>query len=91
MSTIHINMTDLDHNCVYVTYEPRWSSFHPPFRWYTRWAYKIKRVTTNRNERIYDPRVLKQVQKGGKGVTQTQIGIVNNYRGEFEHPDDKRV
>lgn len=88
-TTVHVYTTEIDHDSVYVTYEPRWSKFRPPFRWYTRWAYKITMISYNKNGRVYPTSSIKQVAKGGKGSVQTQIGIVNNYHGEKDHPNSK--
>lgn len=53
-----INMSNFQHNQVYVTYVPRWNKFHPKFKWYTRWAYKIQALNYNRNQYSYSKDVL---------------------------------
>ena len=71
-------MTNCGNDCINIVYEHRWEWFKPPFRWYFRWAYKIKEINKN-GECISKThgQFIKQVQRGGNN--QTQIGIVNNY------------
>lgn len=70
-------------NPFHIVYEPRWKKFTPPLRWYTRWAYKKIKKPYNRNRRIYSPEIINQLTKE---LSNNQVELVNNYRGEIIHP-----
>lgn len=66
---------------MYIVAEPRWKWFQPPLWWCFRWAYKITSMTKFTNcvpVAMGGGPVIHQVQKGGHGSVQTQIGIVND-------------